>query len=455
MAKQVRKKGWLPLLKSFLPKGLLGRALLILVMPMLIVQIVSAFVFFNTHWDLITRRLTQALAGDIAAVIEMMRVFPGDDSFDAISRVASERMEFDVEFEKDAILERSGLLKRPSDFGVRISGAGMEKTLIESLNERIKRPLSIDAGSSDTEISIRIQLTEGVLDILVPRKRLYNSTSVVFILWSVGSALLMMGVAMLFLRNQVRSVKRFADAAEKFGKGYEVQEFKAEGAAEVRQAAAAFRLMQERIRRQVLQRTEMLAGVSHDLRTPLTRMKLQLAMMDGEGTEELSEDVSDMERMIEGYLAFARGDGEEKIAPADLSALIEDVAAKARRSGAKIDYHSEGSLILPLRPHAIERAIANLVSNAARYSSHISVRVRALSRAAEIIIDDDGPGIPPDKREDVFQAFFRLEQSRNQDTGGVGLGLSIARDAVRSHGGEIFLEDSPLGGLRVRVRLPQ
>jgi two-component system osmolarity sensor histidine kinase EnvZ len=269
-----------------------------------------------------------------------------------------------------------------------------------------------------------------------------------------GTSLLLLGIAILFTRNQVRAVKRLAKAADSFGKGRAVPDFKPEGALEVRQAGAAFALMKERLKSQVDQRTEMLAGVSHDLRTPLTRMKLQLAMMSGAEVADLSEDVAEMERMIEAYLAFARGEGGEATRSSDLVALVEDVAAKLRRDGGQVTVSFDDDLVLPLRANAVTRCLANLMGNAVRYAHRLQVAVKRAGDIAEVVIDDDGPGIPPGQREIVFKPFYRLEASRNIATGGVGLGLTIARDVARGHGGDIVLEDSPLGGLRVRLRLP-
>lgn len=443
-----------PLHKRFLPKGLLGRSLLILVTPLVLLQLVSAYVFFGTHWDVVTRRLAIGLAGDIRAVMDLMHDFPEPEDQDRIRAIARNAMSLTIAFEPNAILDRIGMIRADAWSERQVSGLGLETNLIQALNDRVGRPMFIDARDREDEIVIRIQLSDGVLEVAAPRKRLYSSTMIVFILWMVGTSLLLTGIATLFMRNQVRAVRRLAAAADRFGKGRDVPDFHPEGAAEVRQAAAAFTKMRERIKRQISQRTEMLAGVSHDLRTPLTRMKLQLAMMDSEGSAELSEDVADMEHMIDGYLAFARGDGAEKLEQTDLPALIESCAAKMRRGGVDIDVHCEEKLTLPLRPHAVERALTNLLSNAGRYAHHVAIRARKRDDAAEILIDDDGPGIPRDQRGAVFKPFFRLEGSRNQSTGGIGLGLTIVRDLVRGHGGDVLLEDSPLGGLRVRLRLP-
>ncbi len=441
-------------IKAILPKGLLGRSLMILVTPLVLLQLVSAYIFYGTHWDVVTRRLATGLAGDIGAVIDLMRAYPGPENRGIIFGATGWTMGLQFSMEDGGILDRTGMQDPPSQLENEITGYSLESNLLGAMRERVGRPVYVNTEYAERDVLIQVQLQSGVLNVIAPRKRLYSPTTTIFVLWMIGTSLLLFGIATIFMRNQVRSVRRLAAAADSFGKGRDVSYYKLEGAAEVRQAAAAFNLMRERIQRQISQRTEMLAGVSHDLRTPLTRMKLQLAMMEGEGIADLCEDVADMERMVEGYLAFARGEGSEKVVQTDLVALIEDVCAKLRREGSAIDLHCEEELSLPIRPQALSRALTNLISNATRYAKHVAVRAGRRHDAVEVTVDDDGPGIPPERREDVFKAFLRLEGSRNPTTGGVGLGLTIARDMVRSHGGDIFLEDSPLGGLRVRVRLP-
>jgi two-component system osmolarity sensor histidine kinase EnvZ len=433
-------------LKRLLPQGLLGRSLLIIVTPLIVVQLVSTYIFYATHWDTVAKRLALALAGDIGAVIEILRAFPDPESRLRTLSIAANRMELDIRFEAGGILPN---IQQEPPLGI------MDKALHEALRDRLQRPFLVDGESFEREVLIRVQLHDGLLEVFAPRKRLFSSTTYIFVLWMVGTSMLLLGIATVFMRNQVRSVRKLAAAADSFGKGQDVPNFKPEGASEVRQAAVAFNLMRDRLKRQLQQRTEMLAGVSHDLRTPLTRMKLQLAMMgELDGRAELEEDVAEMERMVEGYLAFARGEGSEKPVPTDLAALLEDVVGRFRRQGSEIDLHIEDKVDMTLRPHALSRALSNLIGNALRYGGHVWVRAGRRPDCVEILVDDDGPGIPADKRELVFKAFQRLEGSRNVATGGVGLGLTIARDIARGHGGDVLLEDSPLGGLRARVRLP-
>jgi two-component system, OmpR family, osmolarity sensor histidine kinase EnvZ len=303
---------------------------------------------------------------------------------------------------------------------------------------------------------ISIELHDGVLQVAAPRKRLFTPTTYIFVLWMAGSSLVLLAIASIFMRNQVRALRRLAAAAEGFGKGRDMPDFRLEGATEVRQAGNAFLKMRDRLRRQITQRTEMLAGVSHDLRTPLTRMRLALELMgDKEPTvAELKADVIAMERMVQSYLAFARGEGPEQPRDLDLVLLIEEVAAVLRREGTPVSLALPEEYVLPLRPDAMRRCLANLLGNARRFASHIWVTAVPVRQGIDVLIDDDGSGIPVAERENVFRPFFRLDAPRNPTTSGVGLGLTIARDVARGHGGELTLEDSPQGGLRVRLHLP-
>ncbi|HVH78951.1 MAG TPA: ATP-binding protein, partial [Stellaceae bacterium] len=283
-----------------------------------------------------------------------------------------------------------------------------------------------------------------------------TSTTYIFISWMIGSAALFFVVAAIFLRNQVKSLRRLAAAADGFGKGRPIAFSKVEGALEVRQAAVAFIQMRDRIQRQIRQRTEMLAGVSHDLRTPLTRMKLALEFMENDPTvAELKSDVIEMEHLVNIYLDFARGEGTETPIETDIAALLQDIAVSAAREGRSVSLDRTPELIVPVRPNAMRRCLGNLIANGARYGTHVWLAGRPTEDGVDILVDDDGPGVPPDERDHVFQPFIRLDSSRNPSTGGIGLGLTIARDVARSHGGDVRLETSPHGGLRARVHLPR
>ena len=434
-----------PILKPLMPKTLLGRSLLIIVMPLVLLQLISGVIFYETHWDTIALRLARSVAGDIGGVIDFISDKPDSKSKTQIFTIAADKFNLKMKFRDGAILT----------YGNKGKNGLMEKMLTHAMNDYVRKPFTIDTISEKRYVIIEVQLSNGVLRTIAPKKRLFSSTAIVFVLWMVGTSLILFVIAMIFMRNQVRPIRRLAIAAENFGKGRDVSSFKPEGASEVRQAATAFLAMRDRITRQIRQRTDMLAGVSHDLRTPLTRMRLEIEMLsDALAAEHLKTDVTEMEHMLEGYLAFARGEGTEKPRPTNLTAIVDSVVAQSLRNGGLIDYHSEDNLELPLRQNAFRRSITNLIDNASRFAEHILIRIGQQDDAIEIIIDDDGPGIPEEHHDDVFKPFYRIEGSRNQGTGGIGLGMTIARDVIRSHGGELQLSTSPIGGLRVRIRLP-
>ncbi len=434
------------LLKRLLPRTMFGRSLLIVVVPLVLLQAIAAWVFYDRHWAAVSWRLSAGVVGDIALLIEAMQLAgAATDTARLLDRGASVT---DLDF----TLRRGERLQAPPPGG----GSLIEEQLMQAMQGRVDLPYRIDAQGDPRGIEIDVQLPVGVLAVAVPSKRLFSPTTYIFVMWMVGSSLVLLAVATIFLRNQVKSLRRLAAAADGFGKGHEVPFFKVEGALEVRQAAIAFLKMRDRIQRQIRQRTQMLAGVSHDLRTPLTRMKLALELLhDDPAARELKSDVAEMERMVHGYLDFARGEGTETPLETDISLLLEDVAATVRRAGASLSLAVPPECVMPVRPNALRRCLVNLIGNACRHSNHVWLTGVAIADGIDILVDDDGPGIRPSDRDRAFRAFVRLDPSRNPSTGGVGLGLTIARDVARSHGGEITLESSPQGGLRARVHLPR
>jgi two-component system osmolarity sensor histidine kinase EnvZ len=430
--------------RRVLPRSLLGRSLLIILIPLVVVQAVALMLFYGSHLNLISRRLSSAVSGEIAQTIQLL-----DDTSDP-TRQAWLLRGAERDFELHMQLARGArLILRPEK---NVLGP-MDDELAEALTDRVGRPFNMDWTTDPQSVLIDIQLRSGVLHVEAPRKRLYTSMIYLFVIWIAGSSVLLFTVAALFMRNQVRAIRRLSAGAEAFGLGRDAGPIRPEGASEVRQAATAFNRMQERIRRFLVQRTEMLAGVSHDLRTPLTRLRLALAMLPNDeayvaDVAEMTADVEEMERMISGYLAFARGEQAEQAQPVDLSEVLEEVASGARRAGATVELEAPPGLMLKLRQDAIRRAITNLVDNARRHAARIAVSTQKTGQSVQVMVDDDGPGIAPDRRESVFRPF------ESGASGGTGLGLTIARDIVRAHGGDITLEDSPLGGLRARVRLP-
>ena len=433
-------------IKRLLPRGLFGRSLLIIVLPLVLLQGVTAYTFYERHWDAVSRRLALGLAGDIAVVIQSLREFPDPGQQARFLSFAEPNMELEIALEPEVILPNVAPL---------VTNRILDRMLTRALDERLVYPFQIDTRRFDDKVQIRVQLPDSVITVMTPRKRLFSSTTYIFVMWMVGTSLILIGIAVYFLRNQMKPIRRLATAAENFGKGRPVSEFKPEGAREIRQAATAFIEMRERIQRQIQQRTEMLAGVSHDLRTPLTRMKLQLAMLgDEKAIESLSNDVNEMERMISEYLAFARGEGSEEARLTPLDDLIRDVVAGALRQGSTIELQLAGELTARVRPGAFKRCITNVVENAMRYAERITLEVTRRGGVIEIVLEDDGPGIPEADRSAVFKPFHRLDPSRNPETGGAGLGLTIASDVMHAHGGEILLGDAALGGLRVELRIP-
>ena len=435
-------------IKNILPQTLFGRALLIIVTPLILMQAISTFVFFDRHWDTMTRRLAHTLAGDIAFIVDSLTPLPKQLDLNQIFLKADDILHIRLTYSPEEILVK----KKPFQQWDRV-----RKSLRDALEERVRRPFSIDTIKKERRIEIKVQLPQGLLNVNVHEKRLYSSTPYIFLMWMIGSSLVLFAIAIIFMRNQIRPIRRLAIAARSFGMGRGSSEIKPSGAKEVRQATQAFRQMRERISRQFAQRTEMLAGVSHDLRTPLTRMKLQIEMLERTPeTRELQDDIQEMEKMIDGYLTFARGEGSESLSKINLASLIEEIISTERRDGSLINFVNKSKTIksVTLRPQAIKRAITNLIINSKKYAETVKVEFEYNSEHAIITIDDNGPGIKPEHRDDVFKAFFRLDPSRNTDTGGTGLGLTIAKDIIQSHGGDLLLSDASLGGLRATITLP-
>jgi two-component system osmolarity sensor histidine kinase EnvZ len=433
-------------LKGLMPKGLYARALLIIIVPMVVLQSVVAFMFMERHYNLVTQRLSAGVVSDIATLIEVYKGYPQDADHALLRRIAQEKLGLVVDFLPVNDLPPPG----PKPFFSLV-----DQALSEEVRKQIGRPFWIDTVGRSALLEIRIKLDNAVMRVFAPRGAAYVSNSHIFLAWMVGTSLVLITVAVLFLRNQIRPILRLADAAESFGKGREVPDFRPRGAREVRRAALAFIEMKRRIERAIEQRTTMLAGVSHDLRTILTRFKLELALIgDSPEVDAMKKDVDEMARMLEAYLAFARGDSGEQSAPTDMGAFLEELKADAERNGHRSSVTFHGHPIVTVRPAAFKRCLGNLVSNAARHAPSISITGYRDHRWLTVTVDDDGPGIQPHLREEVFKPFLRLDDARNQDEGGTGLGLAIARDIARSHGGDIMLSDSPLGGLRATVRVP-
>lgn len=433
----------LQMLRSHLiPQGLLHRFILIILIPMILLQAVSVIFFYERHWEVIARRLAKDVTGEIETCIDIVQTVSDQQQINALLSNLDRNLLLTVSFNpNEKLSSQTNTKKQAPDY---------LKNEIDSLSY----PTTFWQDSKRS-IHLRVQLPKGVLNVEVPKKRYFTSTILVFLLWLVVSFILLFWVTFLFMKNQIRSIERLSRASELMGRGHMNFSFKPSGATEVRQAGYSFILMKDRIQKYLKERTDMLAGVSHDLRTPLTRMKLQLSMMEqDDNVRDLQDDIMEMEKMLTGYLSFAKGERTGQPELIVLNLLLEDIVQKLSRAGQKVDLHTEQKIEILARPTDLSRAITNLLTNAGRYATYARVNLGIRNQMATITIDDNGPGIPENKRKEVFKAFYRLEKSRNKETGGIGLGMTISRDIILSHGGDIELKTSPLKGLRVVVTLP-
>lgn len=431
----------------WMPKGLFARSLIITIAPMILLQSVIGYVFMERHWQLTTQKLSSSAVASIAALIDVYESYPQDWDYQTLLRIANERLQLDVEILRDENL--------PTPTSSKPFFSILDQTLSDELYRQINRPFWVDTVGRSGIIEIRIKLDQDVMRVFMRRSQAYASNSHIFFVWMLISSLLLLGIAVLFLRNQIRPIQKLASVAESFGKGRDLI-FRPHGAREVRQAGQAFIEMKERIERSLEQRTAMLNGVSHDLRTILTRFKLSLALLpQNSDTEDLKQDVDEMSRMLEGYLAFARSDdNSEQANSIDLKATLTKLQMDVVRQGRKITVQCPSDIHIIVRPDGFRRLLYNLASNAIRHAETVIVSAIYEDNWLIIHIDDNGPGVDEEDREYIFKPFVRLDEARNQDESGSGLGLAIARDLARSHGGDITLSDSPLGGLRATIRIP-
>lgn len=436
--------------KKYLPSGLYWRTFLIVVIPVLLLQIAVSAVFFDRHWSKMTERLASAVTGEIRAISEQIDVNKDNpEKQTIILDIASRYLSLVSTYHADV-----------SEFPVRggAKSEGIARDLAKVMERKVSYPFQISVYPDDKLVIVDLLLDDGLLSVNVPSGRIFSSSSYIFILWMMGLSVLFFTVSLVFMRNQIRPIYRLGLIAERLGRGIPVGRFKPTGAREVRQAGEAFIRMQDRINQFIDQRTAMLAGVSHDLKTPLTRMKLQLEMLgDTPDTDALRGDIADMERMIGGYLSFAKGDGGEETKRIELDSFLDKLADNARRLSLDVVDRREKTAgkIIWAKPQALERALTNFIGNAARYADKMKITSHVIDDMLYMEIEDNGPGIPKDQYEAVLRPFFRGETSRNQKTGGVGLGLTIANDIISSHAGTLSLARSEsLGGLKVVVTLP-
>jgi len=427
--------------KKIIPSSLLGRSLIIVFAPILILVVLTTFIFYQTSWSIISKRLAQSVVADINVIVKLI-----DQNLkpEAI-QIAKNDFKMDVIYKKDTDL--NPLSFRPQR-GI------LTRRLQQSLEE-LERPFFYDLSNLEKGAAIAIQLNNDLLIISVHKDRLYNESAFVFLLWMFFASLILLLLSYLFMKGQIRPLKRLAIIAETLGRGLDAPELKVSGSLEIRQTTNAFNQMRTRIKRFIKQRTDMLAGVSHDLRTPLTRMKLQLSLMkDDDAKKELEYDIKEMTAMLNSYVSFVRGETPETIENIQLNNLIKNICQNLDREKYEITETYSRKIDTSGRPLQIKRAIQNILDNARRYASKIQIDVSANNDECFISISDNGPGIPEKNYEDVFKPFFTLDPSRNKMKGESGLGMTISRDIIRSHGGDIKLSPSSIGGLKTVINLP-
>ena len=429
------------MIKKFLPQTLLGRSILILVVPLIILQLIITVIFYNRHWDTIARHRTIDFVKDITLVVESFERNKSIENREWTLKNVSEKLQLQTFYKKNARLYKKQNNEEPSK---------LRKYLLENLDP-INRKFNLEINNKKKLITVMVELDEGILEFRANKKRIYSSTTYIFILWMISASIILFFVALLFLKNQIKPIRKLAIAVDRFGKGKNVENFKPSGAKEVRRVSSAFKIMKERIENSITQRNKMFSSISHDIRTILTRMKLNLELhkLDKGG---LKKDLVEMEEMVEEYLKYAKGEEKEKIRKINIVNTLNLI--KKRYSKKNIYFNNNKKINISVRLNSIKRCINNLLSNSLKVSEKIVIACNKKRGHVEIIIDDDGPGIPKKEREKVLQPFYRIEESRNRDTGGIGLGITIAADIINNHGGNFFLEESPLGGLRAKIHLP-
>ena len=429
-------------IKKTLPKRLFYRSLLIVAAPIILLQIIITIVFFDSLWIKANKGMTRSLVGEIQTMFDVYKK-GNENEQQMIISLYNKNFDFVISLKENELLP-----------------AKKAERWFSPIDRSLRRELKpvfdsywFDTTSYKELVELRIKYKNGVLQIFFPRHKIAPSSARIFALWITLPGLLLIMIAIVFLKNQTRPIVNLAKAAEKFGKGEFIKEFRPSGAREIRQAAYEFDKMRKRITIQLNQRSEMLSGISHDLRTPLTRLKLQLALLKQQDlAKKMSDDIEEMERMLNEYLEFAKYQKNEETETVSLNNIIEDIAKKYENK--KINFSIEENLKINVRPNSIKRCLVNLTDNGLSYGKKVEIVAKKTANNVIIFVDDDGPGIPEKEYQNVIKPFYRIDKSRGQNKSGVGLGLSIANDIIRSHGGNISLNKSPMQGLRVKISLP-
>ena len=429
------------MIKKIIPSTLIGRSIIIIFVPIIVIVLLTSFVFYQTSWSIISKRLTESVAADINVLVKLIN---SDLTNNAIN-IANQDFKMKIN-----IIKNKQLLS--SKYNLK-SGI-LSNRLNQSLSN-LKKKFDYDLSNLENGVLIYIQIQEDILEINVDKDRLYSESAFVFLLWMIFASIILFFMSYFLMSRQLRPLKRLAIIAETFGRGLDAPDIKTAGAYEIRQTANAFNQMRTRIKRFLKQRTEMLAGVSHDLRTPLTRMKLQISLMkDEKAKSELEVDVNEMTSMLDSYVSFVKTESPEPIETIIINELIGDIVKTFEKNGVELIIKEKNTIQTSGRQIQLKRAFNNIIDNSQRYAKKIEIILYTNEKDCVIEFNDDGEGIPRDKYEDVFKPFFTLDPSRNKLKGESGLGLTITRDIIRSHGGDVKLSDSNLGGLQLKVLLP-
>ncbi len=429
------------MIKKIIPSTLIGRSIIIIFVPIIIIVLLTSFVFYQTSWSIISKRLTESVAADINVLVKLI----DSDLTNNALNVAKQDFKMKINIVKDKELLSSKF---------NLNSGILSKRLNQSLSN-LKRKFDYDLSNLEEGVLIYIQIDKDILEIIVDKDRLYSESAFVFLLWMIFASIILFFMSYFLMSRQLKPLKRLAIIAETFGRGLDAPDIKTAGAYEIRQTANAFNQMRTRIKRFLKQRTEMLAGVSHDLRTPLTRMKLQISLMkDEKAKSELEADVNEMTSMLDSYVSFVKTESPEPIETIVINELIADIIKTVEKNNIDLVLNEKTIIQSSGRQIQLKRAFNNIIDNSQRYAKKIEINLYKNEKDCVIEFNDDGEGIPRDKYEDVFKPFFTLDPSRNKLKGESGLGLTITRDIIRSHGGDVKLSESNLGGLQLKVLLP-
>ena len=429
------------MIKKFIPSTLIGRSIIIIFVPIIILVLLTSLVFYQTSWSIISKRLTESVVADINVLVKLIDVNLENYALE----IANKDFKMDIKIIDGEVID---------PLSIKLNRGILSRRLEQSLSN-LKKPFVYDLSDLENGALIKIQLNNKLLIINVDKDRVYSQTAFVFLLWMIFASLILLFLSYFLMSKQLKPLKRLAIIAETFGRGLDAPELKSVGAYEIRQTSQAFNQMRTRINRFLKQRTDMLAGVSHDLRTPLTRMKLQVSLIkDKKAKSELELDINEMTAMLDSYVSFVKTESPETIENIVINDLIKDCAKNFDRSKYKIQINEKNTIQTSGRPIQLKRAFQNIINNSKRYGDKIVINIYLNDDGCNIEINDNGPGIPKESFEDVFKPFFTLDPSRNKLKGESGLGLTITRDIIRSHGGEIKLGKSQLGGLKLSVLLP-